>query len=73
MPLEYMPSLVRQIAFHLPFASVVYFPVKALTGTLPLSQMPSVILGQVIWIIAISLLFWYFWKKGLRAYTALGL
>src|SRR5258708_9285636 len=73
MPLEYVPPVVREIAFHLPFVSVVYFPVKALTGTLPLSQMPSVILGQVIWIIAISLLFWYFWKKGLRAYTALGL
>lgn len=72
MPLQFMPKTVQDIAFHLPFASMVYFPVQALTGTLPLDHMPGIIMGQIAWIAIFTIIFWILWKRGLLEYTALG-
>ena len=72
MPLQFMPKSVQDLAFHLPFASMVYFPVQALTGSLSVSSMPWIIFGQVAWIGIFGCVFWFLWKRGLLEYTALG-
>lgn len=72
MPLEFAPNFIRTIAFHLPFVSFVYYPVKALLGQISLSEFPSIVATQIFWIGFFSITLWMLWKLGLREYTALG-
>lgn len=53
IPLSMMPEALRAVANLLPFAQGVYVPLSILAGTQPLSQVPSLLLTQILWLIVL--------------------
>lgn len=72
MPLTLLNPKVFTIANTLPFAYMVYYPVAALQGSLPMDRIIQVIGLQCIWLIFFSLLVRYTWKKGLQTFSSFG-
>ena len=72
MPLSYYPSALAAVAYALPFSYIVYFPVIAVQGSLADIEMIRVIGSQLIWILALSMLYRIVWKKGIEKFTAVG-
>lgn len=71
-PLDIFPGIIAKILHVLPFGYLLYFPLKLYLGT---STNLEIINGFFIvgmWIILLFFLMGYLWRKGLRAYTAVG-
>lgn len=50
LPLNMMPDWLRVIAVNTPFAQAIYVPIALLTGLVPLSEAPRLLLGQLLWL-----------------------
>lgn len=72
MPLEFYPPFIAEIAKALPFAYMVYYPVIALQGKLPLIPLLGVIGMQLVWIGVLLALYKYLFIKGTRLFTGVG-
>jgi ABC-2 type transport system permease protein len=70
VPLLYLPEPWQKIALHLPFASMFYTPVLALTGQ---GIAPTAVYLQVFWMVVFMLIYGLLWKKGIKQYTAVGI
>lgn len=71
-PLDLLPNAIRTIFQALPFAYLLYFPVKVYLGQIPLQQ---ILIGLVVsfgWTFLLYFLVNRLWKKGLKLYTAYG-
>lgn len=72
MPLILLPPVVKTIAFALPFAYWIYFPVIALLGKLTYMDFFRVVSMQLFWLLSFVLLYRWLWKKGITKFTGLG-
>ena len=72
MPLEFLPNIVRQIAFSLPFSYIIYFPLLAFQGKLTVPESLRTIGIQVAWIVILAGIYQLLWKKGVRLFTGIG-
>lgn len=72
MPLSFLPHWLESIAYTMPFAYMIYFPVVALEGKLNIGQFWQVLMMQFIWMSVMYLLYRVLWKYGIRKYTAVG-
>lgn len=72
MPLTLLNSSIFAIANSLPFAYMVYYPVTALQGHLPLEKIYQVIGLQSAWLLFFTLLLQFTWKKGLQTFSSFG-
>ena len=72
VPVNLLPSFLEKAAYVLPFSYIIYFPVIAIQGKLTIPLLISIIIVQLVWMVALSLLFNYLWKRGLRRFTDLG-
>ena len=72
MPLAFLPEWLEKIAYLLPFAYMLYFPVIAFEGKLSIDQFGPVLISQLIWIVIMYLLYRILWKYGIKKYTAVG-
>lgn len=72
MPLEFLPNIVRQIAFSLPFSYIIYFPLLAFQGKLTVLASLRTIGIQIVWIMILAGVYQVLWKKGVRLFTGIG-
>lgn len=72
MPLEFLPNIIRQIAFSLPFSYIIYFPLVAFQGKLTATESVRTIGIQIVWIVILAGIYQLLWKKGLQLFTGLG-
>lgn len=72
MPLTFYPELLQHIARIMPLAYIVYFPVVAIEGMLSLSELRSVIITQLVWIILLYEMYKVVWGRGIKKFTAVG-
>lgn len=71
-PLDILPKGVYLIFQSLPFAYLLYFPLKIYLGNLSLPEIVQGLLISVLWTIALVTLMRFVWRKGLLMYTAQG-
>ncbi len=72
VPVNLLPGILENLAYFLPFAYMIYFPVVAVQGQLSVNALMSVISVQILWLSILYLLFRKVWKKGLMRFTDLG-
>jgi len=72
VPVNLLPGILEKIAYFLPFAYIIYYPVVAVQGKLEISTLISVIGIQIIWLSVLGVLFSFLWKKGLMKYADFG-
>lgn len=72
MPLEFYPKLIGQIAYALPFSYIIYFPIIAIQGKLPVLQLFQVIGIQLLWIFVFTVMYKYLWRKGIEKFVGVG-
>ena len=71
-PLELMPSWVHTLAYWSPFPWMVAFPVDLLLGKLTWEETIEGLVAQAVWsLLALGLLS-FVWKRGVKAYAAVG-
>lgn len=72
VPLDLMPSFLKNVSQVLPFQFSLYFPVKIFQGNLSLEYLLKGVSLCFFWIFIFIIISKYFWKKGLRCYEAVG-
>lgn len=72
MPIVFLPSIIRNIAYLLPFSYIIYFPVLAIEGKLTGFELIHVILMQVFWIAFLYAIYYVLWLQGVKKFTAAG-
>jgi|SRR5882672_362130 len=72
IPVNLLPGILEKIATTLPFAYIIYYPIVAIQGRLPLTELLGVICMQIIWLALLGVLFQVLWKKGLMQYADFG-
>lgn len=72
VPLHLLPPAIRDFALIQPIAYMLYFPVRAVQGALPTIELWRVLGMQWFWLIVLMILYRWLWKRGLRAFTAVG-
>jgi ABC-2 type transport system permease protein len=73
LPLELFPDWARTILVYTPFAYLYHFPVRVLTGDIPMQQVVSGMGVMSCWIILFSSGSWLLWKSGNKLYTGVGI
>jgi ABC-2 type transport system permease protein len=72
IPLAFFPSSVKTVVYLLPFRFMYSFPLEIYLNQLSgLSLLWSFLVG-LFWIIFLHLVYRYFWRKGIKIYTAFG-
>ncbi len=71
-PLAMFPPAVRQIAYWLPFRSLLGFPTEVLVGRLSPGETAFGLAVTLGWIVFFLLLYRGLWRLGLRRYEAVG-
>ncbi|HYG60144.1 MAG TPA: hypothetical protein VD902_18915, partial [Symbiobacteriaceae bacterium] len=54
IPLAMLPGWLQAVAGALPFGQALYAPIGLLTGMIPLTSLPQVWLGQLIWLVGLG-------------------
>ena len=72
LPLTLFPESWQPILRTLPFSQVLDIPIRLYTGQLPISEMPTVILTQVIWLLGLILLGLWAWNANLKRLVVQG-
>lgn len=72
IPLEFLPNFLQTAANALPFAYMIYYPVRMVQGALDISLLGRVIGMQGFWFIFLLLIYRMLWKRGVREYTGIG-
>ena len=72
VPLAMMPAWLRLIVQNTPFAQGVYVPIALLSGVLPLSEAPRLLLTQCVWLAGMLLVSRGFFNIALRRITIQG-
>ena len=71
-PIEYFHPILRSIALVTPFPYMIYYPVVAWTGALPVSEALPILLIQLTIIGVFSCIYMVLWKKGVKEFTGVG-
>jgi len=72
IPVDLMPSTFQKISAWLPFQYLVYFPTKVLLGEFEPNQILKAITIQLFWLVIITCLARWVWRRGVKSYTAYG-
>lgn len=72
VPLSFYPHTISLIAYLLPFAYMIYFPVAAFSGFFTTLQLLLILLGQIAWIIILALSYKILWINGIKQFTGVG-
>jgi ABC-2 type transport system permease protein len=71
-PLELFPAGLRQLAYWLPFRSILGFPVEILMGRLSWTDIWFGFGVTAMWIVIFFMAYRILWRLGLRRYEAVG-
>jgi ABC-2 type transport system permease protein len=72
VPLTLMPGWVQRIAMFLPFQSMFYFPIMALTGSLSNAELLSGLGIQMLWFVLALALVNLAWRFAVRRFSSVG-
>jgi ABC-2 type transport system permease protein len=72
VPLQLMPTVIRNIARFLPFQLFMYLPIEMIQGHLSTTQVLQGYLTGIIWLVVALLLFLFVWREGVKRYSAVG-
>jgi viologen exporter family transport system permease protein len=72
VPMTLMPDWVQRIAMFLPFQSMFYFPIIALTGSLSTAELLSGLGIQVLWFLVTLAFVNIVWQSAIRRFSAVG-
>lgn len=72
-PLDILPPIIYKILILLPFAYLIYFPVKILIGGISIFEIYNGLGILFIWTIIFYFVARFVWHKGLKVYTAQGI
>jgi len=73
LPLHLFPKYLEVISVYLPFASMFYFPIMAVSNSLTLQMMYVVLIRQTMWLIFFSIIYKVIWKHGTKRFTGVGM
>lgn len=72
VPLHLLPETLRSFALIQPLAYILYYPILAVQGALPIGQLWRVITMQTFWLGVLYLAYRLLWSKGIRQFTSIG-
>ena len=72
LPLEFFPIWLKSIAYALPFAYMIYFPIVAVLGRLSGIELIPIIGIQIVWVTIFYLLYKLLWSRGVRKFSGIG-
>lgn len=72
IPIEFLPGFLKSIANVLPFAYMIYYPVRAIQGLLDISIFGRVLVVQAIWFLGLLFVYRLLWRRGVREFTGVG-
>jgi ABC-2 type transport system permease protein len=72
IPLDMMPPLLRMVATLLPFSQAIYLPISVLSSLTPLTELPSIWLVQLGYLIILLILSRFVFKQAIRLVTVQG-
>ena len=71
-PIGLVPGWLQVMSYALPFWYMIGAPTEILRGSVTQEQALLIIAGQAAWLAITLVVFAWVWKRGLRAYTAVG-
>lgn len=72
VPLDIMPSFLKNLSFLLPFQFTTFFPIRIYQGSLNTSQTLNGVLLAFVWMLFLVILIGILWRKGVKKYEAVG-
>lgn len=72
IPIFYFNPMLRSISSVLPFAYMIYYPVRVLQGALRGKDAWQIIGIQIFWLVSLSILYQWAWRKGVKKFTGIG-
>lgn len=72
-PLSILSSTVVTVLQFLPFMYMMYIPIQIYLQKIPLSEIPSTLFIQTIWVVVLFVAAYGLWKLGLKKYTSEGI
>lgn len=72
MPLDLFPSPLNKISMFLPFSYLLYFPIKIYQQSFSLKEILLRMLFGFTWVLVLSFIVKFIWRRGLRRYEAVG-
>ncbi len=72
LPINLLPGILESIAYALPFAYIIYYPIVALLGQLSVPMMLQVIGIQIAWLVGFAFVYKIVWRSVLRQFASVG-
>lgn len=72
MPIRYFPPFAAAAAHLTPFPYMLYYPVIAFQGQLPIPVF-QLLIAQAVWLILLYVVYQRLWTQGIRKYSAVGI
>lgn len=72
IPIEFLPDTLQSIANILPFAYIIYYPVRAMQGVIDITDLFRIMSIQGIWLCGLLMLYRILWRFGIRKFTGVG-
>jgi len=64
VPIDFFPEFLKPLVNFLPFQYMLYFPTVILTGRVPMAEVPSIIISQLMWILIMGVICSLMWNAG---------
>jgi ABC-2 type transport system permease protein len=64
VPIDFFPEFLKPLANILPFQYMLYFPTVILTGRVPMAEVSSIIISQLMWILIMGVICSLMWSAG---------
>jgi len=71
-PIGLMPGWLQAVSYALPFWYMMGAPTEILRGGVTVEQLPIILAGQAAWLLVTYVAFAWVWRRGVRAYSAVG-
>jgi len=71
-PIGLMPGWLQALSYALPFWYMMGAPTEILRGGVTVEQLPLILAGQAAWLVVTLFAFSWIWRRGVRAYSAVG-
>lgn len=72
IPLDFLPAPIFEAIGYLPFKYLAYVPSAIMLGRYPPEELPGILLGEFLWVIALVALNRLVFAAGVRRYSAFG-
>jgi ABC-2 type transport system permease protein len=71
-PIGLMPGWLQALSYGLPFWYMMGAPTEILRGAVTPEQTAQILAGQAAWLAVTTVGFFFVWRRGVRAYSAVG-